>query len=66
MKLDDKYMALSRAAGLLKEHRVHFIPGVNADLAATSVLGSQIHHVPGESKCDGVVSIWYGKSGKNR
>src|SRR5229473_1062825 len=54
-------LALSRAAGLLKEHRIHFVPGVNEDLAATSVLGSQIHHVLGESKYDGVVGIWYGK-----
>jgi len=54
-------LALSRAAALLEEHRIHFVPGVNEDIAATSVLGSQIHHVLGESKYDGVVGIWYGK-----
>src|SRR5260370_16140355 len=54
-------LALARAAALLKEHRIHFVPGVNEDIAATSVLGSQIHHVLGESKYDGVVGIWYGK-----
>src|SRR5713226_668407 len=54
-------LALSRAAGLLKEHHIHFVPGVNEDIAATSVLGSQIYHVLGESKYDGVVGIWYGK-----
>src|SRR5712692_3799645 len=54
-------LTLSRAAALLEEHRIHFVPGVNEDIAATSVLGSQIHHVLGESKYDGVVGIWYGK-----
>lgn len=53
--------ALIRAKALLDEHRVHFVPGVNEDLAATSVLGSQIFHVLGESKYDGVLGIWYGK-----
>ena len=28
-------LTLSRAAGLLKEHRIHFVPGVNEDIAAT-------------------------------
>ena len=48
-------LALSRVPGLLKEHHIHFVPGVNEDTAATSVLGSQIYHVLGESKYDGVV-----------
>src|ERR1700704_6097730 len=43
-------LALSRASALLKEHRIHFVPGVNEDIAATSVFGSQIFHVLGESK----------------
>ncbi len=54
-------LTLSRVPGLLKEHDIHFVPGVNEDIAATSVLGSQIYHVLGESKYDGVVGIWYGK-----
>jgi indolepyruvate ferredoxin oxidoreductase len=54
-------LALARVPALLKEHRIHFVPGVNEDIAATSVLGSQIYHVLGESKYDGVVGIWYGK-----
>src|SRR5215813_11860238 len=54
-------LALARVPGLLKENRIHFVPGVNEDIAATSVLGSQIYHVLGESKYDGVVGIWYGK-----
>ena len=54
-------LALNRVRGLLDEHRIHFVPGVNEDLAATSVMGSQIVHVLGESKYDGVLGIWYGK-----
>src|SRR5215813_1783238 len=54
-------LALSRVGPLLAEHRIHFVPGVNEDLAATAVLGSQIHGVLGQSRYDGVVGIWYGK-----
>jgi indolepyruvate ferredoxin oxidoreductase len=54
-------LALSRVNPLLAEHQIHFVPGVNEDIAATSIFGSQIAHVLGESKYDGVVGIWYGK-----
>src|SRR5579872_960247 len=54
-------LALARVQPLLEEHRIHFVPGVNEDLAATAVLGSQIHGVLGQSRYDGVVGIWYGK-----
>ena len=54
-------LALARVRPLLDEHRIHFVPGVNEDLAATSIFGSQIVHVLNESKYDGVVGIWYGK-----
>ena len=54
-------LALARVKHLLDEHRIHFVPGVNEDLAATSVFGSQIHHSLGVSRYDGVVGIWYGK-----
>ena len=54
-------LALSRVGPLLDEHQIHFVPGVNEDIAATSIFGSQIAHVLGESKYDGVVGIWYGK-----
>ena len=54
-------MALARADKLLIEHNIHFRPGVNEDLAATSVMGSQIFEVIGKTKVDGVVGIWYGK-----
>src|SRR5579871_4309285 len=54
-------MALARSGKLLAEHNIHFRPGVNEDLAATAVMGSQIYEVIGKSKVDGVVGIWYGK-----
>ena len=54
-------LALARVQRLLDEHRIHFVPGVNEDLAATAVMGSQIHHVLGQSRYDGVLGIWYGK-----
>ena len=54
-------LALGRARDLLQQHNIHFQPGVNEDLAATSVMGSQIIDVLGSSKVDGVVGFWYGK-----
>ena len=54
-------MALARAGKILSEHNIHFRPGVNEDLAATAVMGSQIIDVIGQSKVEGVVGIWYGK-----
>jgi indolepyruvate ferredoxin oxidoreductase len=54
-------LALARSGKLLAEHNVHFRPGVNEDLAATAVMGSQIFDVIGPTNVDGVVGIWYGK-----
>src|SRR5260221_490484 len=54
-------LTLVRARKLLEPYNIHFAPGVNEDLAATAVLGSQIHEVIGGSKVTGVVGIWYGK-----
>src|SRR5207302_8920763 len=54
-------LALTRTRKLLDEHNIHFQPGVNEDLAATSVMGSQIFDVIGKSKVDGVLGVWYGK-----
>jgi len=54
-------MALERSTALLKQHEIHFVPGVNEDLAATAVLGSQIYQILGPGKVDGVLGIWYGK-----
>jgi indolepyruvate ferredoxin oxidoreductase len=49
------------AKSLLDEHHVKFQPGVNEDLAATAIWGTQQTHFHGENKYDGVFAIWYGK-----
>ncbi len=54
-------LALERVRGLLDEHNIHFLPGVNEDLAATSVMGSQVYQALPDPQVDGVVGIWYGK-----
>ncbi len=52
---------LWRAKKFLKANHVHFEPGLNEDLAATAVWGSQqLNLFPG-AKYDGVFATWYGK-----
>ncbi|MBB5911304.1 indolepyruvate ferredoxin oxidoreductase [Nocardia transvalensis] len=46
---------------VLAEHDIRFVPGLNEELAATSVWGSQ-GQLPGATAThDGVVGVWYGK-----
>ncbi len=45
----------------LKKHEIVFNPGVNEDLAATAIWGTQQLGFHGKPKYDGVFSIWYGK-----
>src|SRR5581483_9817216 len=53
--------ALERARPHLDEHHVVFRPGVNEDLAATSIWGTQqVNLYPG-ARYDGVFAMWYGK-----
>ncbi len=54
-------MNLWQAKKELEEHQVHFEPGLNEDLAATAVFGSQQATLMEGPKVDGVFGIWYGK-----
>jgi indolepyruvate ferredoxin oxidoreductase len=45
----------------LERHHVRFQPGLNEDLAATTVWGTQQVNMFEGAKVDGVFSIWYGK-----
>ncbi len=53
--------ALWKARPWLDKHNVVFQPGVNEDLAATAVWGSQQTNLFRGAKYDGVFSMWYGK-----
>ena len=61
-------LELARQAALLREHRVTHQPGVNEELAATAVSGSQLVGRAGEpggvgdAIYDGVTGVWYGKA----
>src|SRR5689334_11273541 len=53
--------ALWQARRYLQGENIHFQPGINEDLAATAVWGSQqVTLFPGAA-VDGVFGIWYGK-----
>lgn len=54
--------ALIRQQKLLLEHHIHFVDGINEDLAATAVWGTQMLHTVGKQKFDGVTGMWYGKA----
>ncbi len=53
--------ALWKAKKHLEAHHVKFVPGVNEELAATAVWGTQQVNLIGESDYDGVFAMWYGK-----
>ncbi|MBI1217562.1 MAG: indolepyruvate ferredoxin oxidoreductase family protein [Rhodobacteraceae bacterium] len=54
-------MQMMRAAKELGAADVLFQPGLNEDLAATAIWGSQQAELRGEGKYDGVFALWYGK-----
>jgi len=53
--------ALWKARAHLETHHVKFTPGVNEELAATAVWGTQQVGLFAGAKYDGVYAIWYGK-----
>ncbi|MGQ0663974.1 MAG: indolepyruvate ferredoxin oxidoreductase family protein, partial [Pseudomonadota bacterium] len=53
--------ALWRAKPFLNKHHIHFQPGVNEDLAATMIWGSQQVNLFAGARYDGVFAMWYGK-----
>jgi indolepyruvate ferredoxin oxidoreductase len=53
--------ALWKAKKFLRDNHIHFVPGVNEELAATAVWGSQQVALFGDAKYDGVFAMWYGK-----
>ena len=50
-----------KAKPWLEKHNVHFEPGINEELAATAVWGSQQTNLFEGAKYDGVFGMWYGK-----
>lgn len=46
---------------LLEQEHIKFVPGINEDLAATAVWGTQQVNLIGPSEYDGVFAMWYGK-----
>src|SRR5712664_3494276 len=53
--------ALWQAKRFIKKNHIEFQPGLNEDLAATALWGTQqIHLYPG-ARYDGVFGMWYGK-----
>ncbi|HEV2957883.1 MAG TPA: indolepyruvate ferredoxin oxidoreductase family protein, partial [Xanthobacteraceae bacterium] len=56
--LDQQFL---RAKPFLDRHDIVFQPGVNEDLAATALWGTQQAELRGEGKYDGVFGMWYGK-----
>ncbi len=53
--------ALWKAQKHLEANQIKFVPGVNEELAATAVWGSQQVKLIGPSDYDGVFAMWYGK-----
>src|SRR5512132_3537523 len=52
---------LWKAGKLLEQHDIRFQPGINEELAATAVWGSQQLDLFRGARYDGVFGMWYGK-----
>ena len=55
-------LELSRRTDLLGELDIVHRPGVNEELAATSVMGTQLTGKVSGIRTDGIAGVWYGKS----
>jgi indolepyruvate ferredoxin oxidoreductase len=53
--------AATQARRFLEAHHVRFQPGLNEDLAATAVWGTQQNDLFGDAVYDGVFAMWYAK-----
>jgi indolepyruvate ferredoxin oxidoreductase len=56
--LDSQFL---RAGPFLQKNDIRFQGGINEDLAATAIWGSQQAELRGEGKYEGVFGMWYGK-----
>ena len=56
--LDQQFI---RAQRTLDKYDIRFQGGINEDIAATALWGSQQAELRGEGKFDGVFGLWYGK-----
>ncbi len=54
-------LAMTRARRQLEAADVKFEPGLNEDLAATALWGTQQVGLHGEGRVEGVFGLWYGK-----
>ena len=56
--VDNQFQAAKK---VLEPRNILFQPGLNEDLAATAIWGTQQAEMRGEGKHDGVFAVWYGK-----
>ncbi|MCW2746824.1 MAG: indolepyruvate ferredoxin oxidoreductase family protein [Mycobacterium sp.] len=52
---------LAGIPSLRDEHGMHLVPGLNEEVGATAVWGSQVELPTGTRTHDGVLGVWYGK-----
>lgn len=55
-------LELWNAKNILEANHIKFEPGINEDMAATALWGTQQVQLSGKGKYDGVFGIWYGKN----
>jgi Pyruvate ferredoxin/flavodoxin oxidoreductase len=55
-------LELARQAGLLGQRDIVYQPGLNEELAATAVSGTQLAAGVGRARFGGVTGVWYGKA----